>query len=478
MNYFRDLDFQKHLLALMCKDRAFLKKVSGLLSADDFKPKKGEGPEAQAIAERALQYWRAYKQPISGMLRAEMDEYCAEQERPIKGRYRDNIFKLVDEIHSMDGLVSVAAVEKKVLTFKAKKAKEDAIEELLSHQEKGTLDDKNFRAVVSKALTATKAKFDIIDYNYTSKARVDRRESDTRLQVYPELHIDPFDKDMHIPPRGALSMVLAKWKMGKSIFFTWLCYAMALQEYNVIYITLEDPPSEVEDRLDGCLTGLPVRRLGNLPNKFKKRWRRNVERLRGRIKIVDGTGGGVGLHTIEEIYEQQKAEGFTADVIIVDYDDEIVPPVLRKGEAARRFEFADIYRGLRQLGAKLDCWIWTAGQAKRGKKTEVSPEDLVQNTKSEIVRGEDAAEDVSKIRKVALCIGIGMGPWGINSRYFYIAANKFGPQFVGWPIMGDFERGAFFDRDAYYEAMKREEVFTKKKKRPKKDYERRSKRQD
>ena len=155
--------------------------------------------------------------------------------------------------------------------------------------------------------------------------------------------------------------------------------------------------------------------------------------MRSRLKIIDGTEGGISVLRIEEIWERERNRGFTADVVVIDYDDEIKPP--RKQEE-RRFEFADIYRSLRTFAAQKQVIVWTAAQT--GRKTE--------NMK--VITAAATAEDISKIRKATLAIGIGKGDWGENSRYLYVAAHKFDKMHVGCNIMGDFGSGIFYDREA------------------------------
>ena len=434
---FKDQDFQQHLVAFRCKDRNFLRKTSGLLEADDFKPKKkgGEGQEYHVLADLALRHWNDYGEPIGGLLSTYVKDYC--WEKKVGSKLKNRLLDVVADIKSNNSLVAAEALEEKVMQYKRRRAKAHAIQEMLDLQEKGELTDDRFEQVTRNALKTFSNTFKIYDYLRGVEKRITRRRHDL-AKKYPYLLIDPLDEAIRVTPRGTLAMLLAKWKTGKSVGLIWIATAFTMQGYNVLYITLEDPKEEVEDRFDASLTGLKTRQLPELPKRLRKRFKRVKERLRGRIKIVDGTEGGITVRRIEDIYEQQRNRGFVADLIVVDYDDEIVPPVRYKGDSARRQEFADIYRALRQLASKLDVWLWTAAQAKGRTKHQM------------VVSGEDTAEDISKIRKVAFCLGIGDGPkdWGLNSRHLYVAAHKFDKMKVGWNIVGDFERTVFYDREA------------------------------
>src|SRR6185369_8123867 len=171
---------------------------------------------------------------------------------------------------------------------------------------------------------------------------------------------------------------------------------------NALYFTLEDPIETVEDRLDGSMTGMSIRDLAEQSDVFLKKFRRVRQLLRGKIHIYDGTDGGMTVARIEEICERMRNQGFPPDVVIIDYDDEIQAPESYKGDGGRRREFADIYRELRAFAARKQVWVWTAAQTRRGKDDQM------------VVGGDEVAEDISKVRKVFMCLGIGAGPkeWG------------------------------------------------------------------
>lgn len=445
MSYFHDPDFQSNMLAFLCRDRGFLKKTSGLVEENDFKPRKGETPERHILAKIALGFWREYDEPIGGMLRTEVLDYCRDRQNRVGAKLKEKLLDEVEQIRSNHNLVAVEALEQRVISYKARRAKQQALDELIQLQEEGKLSDDRFMKVCQDALQTFGHGYKVSNYLKGLEKRIRRRQLEAQRK-YPFLMIDQLDQEVRSIRRGTLGLVLAKWKVGKSLFLAYLAYAMAMQAYNVLFITLEDPLEEVEDRLDGLMTGLPVRQLVSLPNKLRKRFKRTEEILRGRIKIIDGTEGGMTVQKIEDIWEKERNRGFTADVVIVDYDDEIVPVTHYKGDAARRMEFADIYRDLRKFSARRDIYLWTAAQARRGKENQM------------IVSGEDAAEDISKIRKVFMCIGIGSGPadWGEDSRHLYIAAHKADRQKIGWSIMGNFTRGLFYDRQSTDRMVERE----------------------
>jgi hypothetical protein len=152
---------------------------------------------------------------------------------------------------------------------------------------------------------------------------------------------------------------------------------------------------------------------------------------------VDGTEGGWTVTRIEKLWEQLKGEGFTADAIVVDYDDEIESEKTFKGESARRFEFADMYRRMRKAAARLKVIWWTAAQTSKKAETK------------KWVTGQDAAEDVSKVRKCFIAIGIGRDPEAEDDslRYLYVAAHKHDRSRFGVEIWSDYDSAIFYDRE-------------------------------
>lgn len=436
MSYFRDPDFQQNLVAFLCRDRNFLKRTSGLLSAEDFKPRKGGDPYLYYLAQIALKFYSDYGGPVGGLLRTEAYDFA--KEHKLSDRQRSKLFDVVNEVKHNSHLVAVEALEEKVKKYKQRRALREAVQELAEMEESGSLNAARFRSITNEALDkADSGRVKIIDYLGTLPERQSRRRLTANI-TYPFLMIDELDTEIRTTRRGTLSMWLAKYKVGKSVAFAHLDIAYAMQGFNVLHFTLEDSGEDVEDRLDASVSAIPLRKLNDLPKRLRKRFNRMKEKIAGRIKIVDLSEGGATVARIRQIWEQERNRGFMADMVLIDYDDEIEPVGVYKGESAKRMGFAEIYRDLRRFAKQCDIWVWIAAQARRGKEDQM------------VIRGDDAAEDISKLRKVALCLGIGAGPksWGNNSRHLFVAAHRHDKNKFGISIMGDFERAILYDREA------------------------------
>jgi hypothetical protein len=64
-----------------------------------------------------------------------------------------------------------------------------------------------------------------------------------------------------------------------------------------------------------------------------------------------------------------------------------------------------------------------------------------------VVSGADAAEDISKIRKVFLAIGIGSIKEEDHMKHLYVIRHRMDDSRFGVDIYTDFERGIFCDVD-------------------------------
>jgi hypothetical protein len=335
-------------------------------------------------------------------------------------------------------LVPVRALQDRVKSLKQTTFYEQAVDSVITAHEQGKLDPTFLSSLVEQA---TKELSDgaVLAVDFLSdeelEKRIDQRAAYADNQT-PKLMIDPLDEKVSAVGPGAVALVLAPYSAGKGLFLCQIDLAYAMQGLRGWHITLEDPLELVGSRLDAALTGIPMAKLNDLPNRLKKRFRRLRKQIRGRIRITDGTMGGWTVSQIERGFEQLKQEGFTPDFIIVDYDEYIVCEKQFKGESARRFEYDDIYRRLTQLAAKLQVIIWTAAQATRNAEGKLW------------VTGKDAAEDISKIRKCFFAVGIGRDPESENTTGLYVCRHRGDKSRFGVTIQSNFSSGRFYDRAA------------------------------
>jgi hypothetical protein len=425
----------------MVKDRQFLRQCEHLLVPKDFKPKQSKDPKDTTrwvIAKLALDHFHKYREPIKEMLPAEVIDYC--NQARINGGSKQRIIEFSDKLLRKK-VTAVSAITDKVLQFKKEKMKAAAVQEMIDLQASSKLTDEKWLAISRNAIDIVEGTpYQAEEYFSTLESRIERRslKADRR---YPLLLIDPLDAKVRAIARGHIGLVLAPYKRGKSMMLIWIALAYALQKLNVLFITLEDPKEDVEDRFDAAVTNLSLKKLGIMPKTVRERFKQFKRLIRSRLKIYDATEGGLTVSKVESIWEQERDKGFVADAVIIDYDEELKSPTKRE---ERRLEFADIYRDLRQFASpkRKDLFVWTAAQTRRA------------TAGMRELSGDQLAEDISKVRKVALALALGQGDWGEDSIYLYVAAHKFDRQYIGCNIMSNKEKMMIYDREKTLEYQK------------------------
>src|ERR1700735_2134270 len=128
-SWWRSKDFQTPLLSFLCRDRNFLKRCGSLLQPKDFKPSRDETDERFIIATLALDFWRKYREPIEGMLRTYVVDFCSKHN--VDKRRKKELTRLVDKINSGEKLVAVEAMEDRVIEYLRDQKMKDSIELLI-----------------------------------------------------------------------------------------------------------------------------------------------------------------------------------------------------------------------------------------------------------------------------------------------------------------------------------------------------------
>jgi replicative DNA helicase len=430
-SYFQDSAFQDHLLALAVRDQQTLRTCGRLLTAKDFRPLQGasNGQQRWVVAQMAFDYYQKYREPVGDLLLAEVKSHCVKM--GLSGKQAQVLIEYAESLLKRK-LVGTASIIEKAVEYKKDRLKAQTIQRIIEEQQAGTLTDERWAELSRKALEVVHGNgLPISDYFNELDQRILRRSQ--QRNKYPLLLIEPLDDMIHTIARGEMGLVIAPYKRGKSLFLLWIALAYVIQRLNVLFITLEDPKEEVEDRLDMAVTGMSMPNLKKREYDpiVRKRFQSFRRLIRSKLSIVDGTQGTVSVRTIDDIIDQEREKGFLVDAVIVDYDDEILPPEKKEH---RRFEFADIYANLRQLAARRHLFLWTAAQTQR------NTEEL------RVISADKLAEDISKVRKVTMAISIGQGEWGEDSVYLHVAAHKTDKSQVGTNIYTRRDRGMFYDR--------------------------------
>lgn len=441
---FQDDRIQRELVAQAIWDRAWLRAVGDLISQNDFKPLSGQEGSAWVIVGIALDFWRKYRDPVGSLIDREVHRWATQTR--LGSEKTQALRDWVKDLKKLYRPARSEVLQDQVLEFKTTRKRQRALKEMIELDAMGGLTEEKWLKITRAALNGH-GKFVATDWFDGVADRTERR-SLIRYRKIPDLMIDPLDSLVKGIGRGQIGLWLALYKMGKSLALIWIAVSYLIQRLNVLFITLEDPKDDVEDRIDACVSEVRIEELGFQGPRIKIRMERFRNLMRSRLKIVDGTEGGLTVAQVESVWERERTMGFTADVIIIDYDDEIRAVQKQKD---RRFELAEIYRDMRQLAARRQVILWTAAQAKRAAEGR------------NIVTADMIAEDISKIRKVTLAISIGQGEWGDDARFLYVAAHKFDIQKVSCQIWSNLSKSMFYDRDKTLMWMERERSQPRKK---------------
>jgi hypothetical protein len=427
---FDDEAFLNHLIILLCRDIRGLKRCAHYLKTDDFKPLEGDpnGRSRWIIADRALEYYTKYGQAIGNLLTADVISHAkrlalGEQVREELIGYATWILKT--KPRSPDEIID------KVVQYKHEIRTAQSLQEMVELHSAGQLTDDQWLQITHRTLEA-QTDGEASEYFSELESRIHRRGYKQAHFRVPYFLIEPLDSLVRGLGPGNLGMLLAPYKRGKGLMFVHMAEAFCLQRFNTLFITLEDPRNEVEDRLDAAISNLPIKQLPDLPNRLRSRFDQLHRLIHSRLRIVDRTENGASVSEIERILLRERDRGFITQALIVDYDDEITP---EKKQTERRLEFTDIYRSLRRLAARYQIIVWTASQTR------------AETSHLKIIDGDKSAEDKSKIRKVGMAISMGQGEWGPDSIFLWVAAHKYDIMKVGCHIVPDKSRMLIYDRE-------------------------------
>lgn len=429
-----DLDSELRLQVLQAavRDRQFLTAGSRDFHSNDFTKK-----EERVVIDVALEYWDKYGEPVGPMLRH--DAEVKVKKYKLTRDERVLLMKLVDRIlkQQMEP-IPVQALIDRVSEIRANKFWEQKLtfvgdEFVANRLNASTLQDIYEEA--QKSLDSASYSSHFVFDRQELEDRIIRRQLQSEERTYPLLLIDPLDARIKLIGRGMFGLWVGPYSSGKSFYLLHTALAYALQGYKVLYFTLEDPRDVVENRFDACISGIALGDLHKKPNAVRNHFRRQMQYVRGNIKVVDATEGGLTISKCEKVWEYEKAHGFEADCVVIDYDEELECEKKYSGEMARKREFEEIYRRLRRMAKRLNIYLWTACQTKRSTQNKW------------VITGDDIGEDISKAKKAFVAIGIGSDPDKPDQKHLYIMRHRLDRSRFGVTVITDLKHGVAYDRE-------------------------------
>jgi len=427
--FWKSANYQDYLLALLTRDAKACIECGRWLTGKDFEPIPNvpDGRERFITGTVVLEFFQQYRKPIKDLLESQLRAYM--ESLNLTPRVQHSTLSYAKRIQSLK-VPHPKAIIDRIVEYKVERHRTRLLRQLADLHGAGRLTDKDWEQAFRDGLRRPSKPKPLDFFSDESVATRIRRRSQTRFRSAPCFLIDPLDQLVQGIRSGQIGLVIAPTKRGKSLFLIWVSAAYVVQGLNVLHFTLEDPKPDVEDRFDSAITGIPIHELSD-SSKFQRRWKLRKRLYRSQLKVIDGTDQSLSVADIESEYLAQREEGFFADALVIDYDDEVAPA---RRLNKRNEELDQIYRDLRRLASKYDLIVWTAAQTQRG------TEDL------KILQGSRVADAIGKVRKCTMALGLGKSDWDVeDSIYIWVAAHKFDRMNCGCDIVGDKSRMVIYD---------------------------------
>lgn len=188
------------------------------------------------------------------------------------------------------------------------------------------------RAVLSDA--------NVYDYIGNWKEREQARQFTAELgnKVIIKMGIPKIDEQVKLMP-GTVTGFLAPFKRYKSIVLNHIAVAGVMQGYNVIKVTLENTVELESDRFDAKFAGIDMNKMMREAPRSKTD-EEQVERVFNRVsnwpqklKIMAMPAKKTTIAEVEaEIDHLEMNEGFSPELIVLDYGNIFAPSTKRKDE--------------------------------------------------------------------------------------------------------------------------------------------------
>ena len=357
-NYDEDFGptFQRHILAVSARVPGFVERCRGVLDHRYF-----VSDAHRSVAQALLEHVDEHKKlPTKPTLIEDLRQLVGADDMELVEATLNEIY--AEPVHDS------AAVEGKVVAFGKRQAMLNAVIEGAERIDRGQPGD--VEGIIRKAMLVgedlTKIGTDFVkSLGARLKAyREPEKEDEARIST-GIAHLDYMMRGGL--RRGTLGVLLAPPKRGKSTMLVNMGFAALtdLDGLNVFHYTLEMPESSVLRRYDARLMGNLVRTRHDKPDAFADELKKRVGKLvHGRLTVKEYPTRSATVDTIRSNLSIHAAQGYSPDLVIVDYAGIVKATTRRAGEF--RHEQASIFEDLRALAGEFNCATWSAQQANRG----------------------------------------------------------------------------------------------------------------
>jgi KaiC/GvpD/RAD55 family RecA-like ATPase len=231
--------------------------------------------------------------------------------------------------------------------------------------------DTNIESILKSALSVGVAGTKVIDYFDEIEARYEEKikRRDRGSVDRSPTGFASFDRENGGGiGRKEILTILGDSGVGKSFLLNHIALENVIAGYNVLYITLENSQEVAQDRMDACFTQIPMRELLNeAQTKTLPKLRQFRDMYRNRLKVIELEEGSCLIPQIRAMVEMEQVRtGWKADVIILDYLDELK----RYPNTSSEYDSQGMnLREFRGWMKSIKAFGYTATQANRGAAT-------------------------------------------------------------------------------------------------------------
>jgi hypothetical protein len=176
------------------------------------------------------------------------------------------------------------------------------------------------------------------------------------------------------------------------------------------------------------LNELDQRDIDRMVRRYRKMaWRWSE----GTLKVFNWSDRYTTVSMIEALIKRLQKGKNPPHVIIIDYDDLVYSDEAKMNQDPRMKSMA-VYNRLKTFVSNNGLLCWLGAQAKR---------EAAQKSR---VGADDAAEDINKIRRVAVCITLGIGPHD-RTIQFTVAVNRNDAGGISLTLPTAYDRMRFID---------------------------------
>lgn len=358
-----DVEFQRHIIALLMVDQQFLVQSMDLIKPSYFSNKAHR--ETCKILFRLFKEYRML--PKRSFLMQELrDELKADK---AKLAHVGEITSLYDYFEP--GLEARQYLSDKILFFAKIQAAKEAANKMFKELEKAPESEETWSKIcdIWKKALNTDRNYDIgLKYFESIKERYERmREEDNSTEIFV-VGKEGIDKEIKGGgyKRGEMITIIGGSGVGKSVELTCIAAENIKRGKKCAYISLELSEDRVAERFDSILTGANIHCLYDQKDEIFSTLEEMVEDKKDKnlIVIKHFPGKSADVNTIRAYVQQLKFNGFVPDILIVDYIGEMKFPVAVPKHEAMEVAVAE----LRGLADEEQVFLATAMQPNRGSK--------------------------------------------------------------------------------------------------------------